>query len=36
MKSNLERYKTDLSRLIKLGEKMDLDLTLRDLEKTGR
>lgn len=33
MTTNLTRYKSDLEKLIKLGESMDLDLDLRHLEK---
>ena len=35
MTTNLSRYKTDLEKLIKLGESMDLDLTFRHLEAEG-
>lgn len=33
MSSNLDRYKADLDKLIKLGKRMDLDLTIRALEE---
>lgn len=33
--SNLDIYKTDLKSLVKLGEKMDLDLTFRHLKDQG-
>jgi len=36
MTSNLERYKSDLDKLISLGDKMFLDLTLRSTEKKGK
>ena len=35
MATNLSRYKTDLEKLIKLGESMKLDLSFRHLEKEG-
>jgi hypothetical protein len=36
MTTNISRYKDDLTRLIKLGEDMNVDLTLRSLEKSGK
>ena len=36
MSSNLDRYKTDLNKLIKLGETMEADLTVRAIEKEGK
>jgi len=35
MVSNLDRYKKDLSKLVTLGESMNLDLHIRDFEKNG-
>ena len=36
MSSNLDRYKTDLSKLINLGETMERDLTIRAIEKEDK
>jgi hypothetical protein len=36
MTSNLERYKSDLDKLISLGDKMFLDLTLRSSKQKGK
>jgi hypothetical protein len=36
MTANLEKYKEDLSKLVKLGEAMNTSLTLVSLEKTGQ
>lgn len=36
MASNLDTYKDDLRKLVDLGDKMFLDLTLRELEKRGK
>lgn len=36
MLTNLNKYKSDLDSLIQLGESMELDLTLRHLEKEGK
>lgn len=36
MSTNLDRYKTDLENLVKLGEKMDLDLSGRHLLEAGK
>jgi hypothetical protein len=34
--TNLDRYKKDLTSLINLGDKMDLDLTIRAIEQNGK
>ena len=34
--TNLERYKADLAKLLKLGELMSLDINLQSLAKTGK
>jgi len=36
MASNLERYKSDLDKLLSLGQKMSLDLQLRSLKQKGK
>ena len=36
MASNLERYKSDLDKLISLGQRMVLDLHLRALKQKGK
>ena len=36
MASNLERYKTDLDKLISLGQRMFLDLSLRSLKQNSK
>lgn len=36
MQHNLDRYRNDLSTLIKLGDEMYLDLTVQAIEKEGK
>ena len=36
MITNLDRYKDDLKELVKLGETMQLDLSLRAMEEEGK